>query len=135
MEAEERARQIEDGELVDPLAYSTKLLIQEVNFFMDRKAETLARLAELENTLANLTQLNKTSGEISDLKNQVNGLKLSVGFFDRHISTAVYELRTRNNKWNRRVFLWKPLSLTPDDWQSFLHTEGLQHVLQNQMNK
>lgn len=120
-----------EGQEVDRQRLHVKLLVQEIDFFMTKKTGITDRISEIENELANVFNTSKTAKstwEIEQMKTEIYGLKLSVGFFDRQISTALYELKSRDNKRDLRVFLWKPVSLTAEVWNKYLDDEGLQNL-------
>jgi hypothetical protein len=103
---------------------------------MNKKQKIIDQVQELETELENITASGKGTGEINSLRTEVNGLKLSQAFFDRQISTAVYELKTRSNKRELRCFLLKPISLDPTGWKTMLEEEGLQNLTKRkQLNK
>lgn len=130
------AEDIRQGLRVDGRRLQTKWLVQEIDFFMNKKQKIIEKTQELENELANIATSGKSSGEVGAIQAELNGLKISRGFFDRQISTAVYELKTRDNKRERRCFFLKPVDLQPADWTAMLEQEGLQNLTkQRQLNK
>lgn len=127
-EKKQLADDIRNGLLVDRKRLATKLLVQEIDFFMAKKKEVEDKLKAAEIQRDNLAADQKNSGTVGALTADIHGLTLSRNFFDRQISVAVYELKSRNNKRDLRCMLLKPVSLTTDGWQSLLKDEGLEDL-------
>jgi len=113
---------------VDTKRLATKLLVQEIDFFMAKKKEVEERLKAAETQRNNLAVEAKSSGDVGALTADIHGLTLSRNFFDRQISLAVYELRSRNNKRDMRCALLKPVALSSEGWGHLLKEEGLEDL-------
>lgn len=127
---------IRQGHLVDGNRLHTKWLVQEIDFFMNKKQSATNRIQELENELENIKTSGKGKSEAGPINAEINGLKISIGLFTRQISRAVYELKTREDKRERRCHLLKPIELDAASWKSMLEEEGLQNLTKRkQLNK
>lgn len=128
-EAEKKklAEDIKNGLQFDRERYATKLLVQEIDFFMAKKTEVQTKMRELLDHRDKLVKASQASpAEIDDITAKLNGHKLSEKLFDKQISVAVYELRTRGNRNNLKVMLYRPVQLTPETWEGLIKEQGLE---------
>ena len=133
-EKQQRENDLKNGIIQDKLKFGNKLLIQEIEFFMDKKTDLEEQLQKLGIEKENLEKDNRELMELRKVKNEINGLKLSVGFFNRQISVALHDLKIRKDK--RRIYcqLFNPIiETTRESWQLFLRNEGLEGFAQKQL--
>lgn len=96
---------------------------------MAKKAEIHAKIAAAENAIHSTSENEPlTDFKKSQFEAEINGLRVSEALFDRHISRAFYDLRTRDNKHNRFLMLSQPVNLTPETWESLLKEQNLHQL-------
>ena len=125
---------IANGLVIDKKRLASKLLVQEVEFFMGKRAEVEAGLRKLEVEKDNLEKQGSGGSEADRLRIEMNGLRLSVSFFNRQIGVALHDLRVRNEKREMRCRLFAPTELTSEEWQVFLRSEGLEALGRKKLN-
>ena len=117
---------IRNGLIPDKKKFENKLLVQEVEFFMGKRTAVEADLQKLEIERENLEKDPSLISDLRGIKCEINGLKLTIGFFNNKIAVALHDLKVRKEKHGKNLMLFTPVKLTIDSWGEFLRKEGLE---------
>ena len=107
-------------------------MVQEIQFFLNKKEEKIKEKAEIEGFLYEAENENDAL-TIDELRTKLTAIDWNIKFFDNKISVAWYELKYRNDKQPIMLRLFYPIQLDKETWELFLATENLLHY--NSQNK
>lgn len=104
-------------------------MVQEIDFFLKKRNLLSIEIEQLEIEKNNLSTNKSNNARLSEITAEIYGKQLSIEFFTRQISIVFNHLKATEVNQNRFCFLHVPLSLTTEEWTTYLAEKGMEHWL------